>query len=163
MMEYTRDYGMDYQRIGAGIPVTRIMSRNVRFVSEDESISAVMKFFDEWRISGAPVVSRDGEAIGVITKTDLVDQHMLERIRAGQDLNRLKVRDILKSRHIWTVDETVSVEEAASLMLRSRIHRVFVKDRQGKIQGVVSTFDIMKIFASETMTLIPQIELQPES
>lgn len=146
----------DYQTVGGYLKVTDIMSRNVILVNEEDSIRDVMGIFEQWQISGAPVVNRLGEYISVISKTDLLDKAVQSNLKGFVELSQMKVKDVIKTRHIWTVTEETSVAEAADLMLNSRIHRVFVKNKQGRIHGVVSTFDIMKVFSHIGASYMPQ-------
>jgi CBS domain-containing protein len=54
-----------------------------------------------------------------------------------------KVRDIMTP-EVYDVNEHTSVQQVASIMLRSGIHRVFVtKDDQ--VEGVVTTMDMLKV------------------
>ena len=58
-----------------------------------------------------------------------------------------KVREIMTDT-IFSVHPDAPVTEVASNMVNGRIHRVFVMDRDGKMLGVISALDMVKLIAS---------------
>jgi len=55
----------------------------------------------------------------------------------------VQVRDIMTPM-IFSVSENTSVQEVADVMLKRRIHRVFVT-RDGKLAGIVTALDMLKV------------------
>jgi CBS domain-containing protein len=45
---------------------------------------------------------------------------------------------------IFSVSENTSVQEVADVMLKGRIHRVFVT-RDGRLAGIVTALDMLKV------------------
>ncbi len=135
-----------------GLCVADIMSGNVICVDEDDSVPFVIKIFDRCHISGAPVLNHKGEYAGVLSKTDLFAKALLQHLKQYGNLEDLKVKDIMNNNPLITVYEDLSVEKAAELMLNHHIHRVFVKNKIGRISGVVSSYDILKVVAVDDKT-----------
>jgi predicted transcriptional regulator len=151
--------------------VKDIMTQNVLSVREDWTLDALSQFFFDKHVSGAPVVDQDDNLLGVVSITDLAHSNTLPPTlsRSGEsahdfyldtkvnpaisqdDLALLRVesesmvavKDIMTPM-IFEVEEDTSVEEAADLMLKGRIHRVFVT-RDKKVVGVVTTMDMLKV------------------
>lgn len=109
-----------------------IMHRKVKTLTPETSIREAAKLFSDRRITGAPVVSREGHLVGVVSQTDLV------RREGARD----RVEQIMTP---WAVsfEEETPVLELARQMLRKRIHRVVIT-RDGKLSGIVTTMDLLK-------------------
>lgn len=137
----------------SGVLVSDIMSPNVIFINENDSVAFAIKMFGRCRISGAPVENNVGDYVGVISKTDLFARDVLKFMEAHGSLNELPVRAVMSTKVPLVVEETTTVEKASELMLANHVHRVFVtaKDR---IIGVVSSYDVLKVvaYADDAMT-----------
>lgn len=130
----------------SGLKVSHLMSTNVIFISEEDSVAFAIKIFSRCNISGAPVVNRAGEYVGVVSKTDLFNKKMLEYLGQNGNLDELPVKYIMNPNPPMMLEEHVSVEKAAEVMLQNHIHRIFVSQRE-RIIGVVSSYDILKVVA----------------
>lgn len=124
--------------------VKDVTNTEVVFLREEDTLPFVFDIFHRCRISGAPVINQKGEYSGLITKSDLVSPTLLSLINEGQPLDKLTVKQFMPDTPIVAVLETSTLREVTKLILQKRIHRVFVKDKNDKITGVVSTFDIVK-------------------
>lgn len=153
--------------------VQDIMTKEVRSVQADWSLDTLSQFFFDTHVSGAPVVDRNDNLLGVVSITDLArcrtlspssgdheahDYYLDTRIHCGisqDDLAVLRlesestvtVKDIMTPM-IFEVEEDTSVEAAADMMLKGRIHRVFVTCDK-KVVGVVSTMDMLKVVTAK--------------
>ncbi|MGH1463203.1 MAG: CBS domain-containing protein [Neptuniibacter sp.] len=152
----------------ASMNAREIMSNHLLTVCESWSIQTLIDFFNEKRISGAPVLSKSGDVIGVVSLSDIINfdvnpQHSLNENPMSQYyLNTLEgfspdelglsngnqhknhlVSEIMTPR-IIAVDIASSVATIASEMYQNSIHRVFISDGD-EICGVVSSLDILKL------------------
>ncbi len=143
-----------------------IMSTEVLTVSEHWSLKNLIEFFNKHQISGAPVLSTEGELKGVVSLTDILhfdrtSQHSIEEnpltqyyysgidgiapeqlgLVSGDQHGQHLVCEIMTP-HIIAVDASVSLQDAAAIMCSNRIHRLFIT-RNGGLVGVVSTLDIL--------------------
>lgn len=109
-----------------------IMTTNVITVGEDLKISEVCKVLTEKRVSGVPVVSKEGKLLGVVTERDLLLHNPLVT----------SVKDIM-TKQVVTVTEDTPAEEISRLLLAHSIKRVPVIGRE-KIVGIVSRLDILR-------------------
>lgn len=129
--------------------VKNIMSNHLTEVFENASISMVLSLFEKCRISGAPVTNEEGKYVGVISKTDIFSSKLEEAMKDGATLNEIKVKDFMNTKSIITIGETDPADYAVELMLKNKIHRIFVTNKAGKLIGVVSSFDVMKLIKLE--------------
>ena len=86
--------------------------------------------------SGLPVVSADGNVLGVITEFDL-----LHAIGKGKDLETIRAEEVM-SRPAICVEEDASLDSIVATMTTHHIIRVPVT-RQGKLVGIISRSDIL--------------------
>lgn len=137
-------------------PISAIMSPSVICVQPDFTVDAVTALFLERDISGAPVIDDEGHPIGVISKTDLVRERFLEGDTFSQavpdwmgesfHLDRLGGQTVAEVMMpiAFTLRETDSIACAASMMAAENIHRIPVVNRQGRVTGIVTTFDLAR-------------------
>lgn len=133
-----------------------VMQERVVTVRPNLLVRELAKLLDEKRISGAAVVERGGRIVGVVSKSDLV-HHELE----GADHYVWEEGAMPRGFHVESPDRAVvadimtpGVVEAAPdaplsalarLMRRRRIHRVFITEA-GRLRGIVTTLDLLKVF-----------------
>jgi CBS domain-containing protein len=91
----------------------------------------------EGRVIGAVlVVNDDGRAVGVLSRSDV-----LKAVLAGKD--DVPVRDVM-SPAVIAVRPDADARQAAVLMVRCGVQRVFVMEEDGAPVGVVSTTDLLR-------------------
>lgn len=109
------------------------MRRRVVTLAPDATLREAARVLGRHAISGAPVVSRSGEVLGVISLADLVWLENEPQRRVEQAMTP------------WAVsfEEDVPVAEIARQMLAKRIHRVVVT-RDGRLTGILTTMDMLR-------------------
>ncbi|WP_322488343.1 IMP dehydrogenase [Chloroflexus sp.] len=100
----------------------------------DRTVGDALDLMAEYKISGVPVTTADGDLVGIITNRDL---------RFETDRNR-PIRELMTSRNLVTVPEGTTLEEAKEVLHRHRIEKVLVVDERGKLSGMITVKDIMK-------------------
>jgi predicted transcriptional regulator len=126
--------------------VREVMTRGIISVSEDMDIKEACEILATYNISGAIVVDKLNQPVGVISGIDIAKTYA----SGGKDL---KMRDIM-SRSIHTVDPDTSVKDAAKIINVNRVHRLFVypgapglKEIDGVPLGIITTGDIIRELA----------------
>lgn len=146
-----------------------VMTPEVMTVDADWTVTDLAEFLVTNAISGAPVVSPQGRLLGVVSLTDLVRHASLpvhsERPEPTHDvyvddLDREYPDDEFAGFRVGTEDGTLvsdimtpmifevtpetDVRQIADMMIRGRIHRVFVTDHK-HVVGVISALDLLRL------------------
>ncbi len=148
-----------------------VMTRSVLTLNPETPLRDAHRLFVEEGIHGAPVVDDEGLVIGVVTSTDLLRAVSEDHESAGvapspslretlefspawtmpEDLqDRLAGRGVVEvmTEGASTVEEETRARDVADLLLRERIHRVWVV-KEGRPTGVVSAFDLLSLVRDE--------------
>lgn len=131
--------------------VGSVMTTDVATVGAETPFKAVAVLLASWSISGAPVVDDDGLVLGVVSQGDLLEReapHGLLKPGARQAKRKAGaafVADLMTSPAITVrVDDDVTV--AAKLLEQHHFHRLPVVDEEGRLVGVVSRSDLLRVF-----------------
>ena len=100
-------------------------------VSPDRHVEYALQLMREYRISGLPVVDKEGRPVGILTNRDL---------RFERNLSQ-PVGDLM-TRNLITVAESVSLEESKDLLHKNRIEKLLVIDGDGRLKGLITIKDI---------------------
>jgi len=154
--------------MNADTTVSSIMQRDVLSAEGNWPLHRLARFLTDNQISGAPVISEDGELIGVVSLTDIVRYDSMPESRAEihdtheyylhtlemqvtqeeatsfhvEQESSATVRDLMTPM-IFEVDENASIEEVADTMVKGHIHRLFVTHNK-RISGVVTALDMVE-------------------
>src|SRR5271169_2170487 len=140
-----------------------VMVRAVVTTSPDTTVEELARLMINLRISGVPVMDRDGRLVGIVSEGDL-----LRRVEIGTERHRprwsepyssnsrlaaeyvkshaKRVADIM-TREVFSVDEMATLGEITDLLEAKKIKRVPVV-HDGKIVGIVSRADLLKVLTS---------------
>jgi len=111
-----------------------IMTKDVIAVSPAASVKELAKTLVRQQISGAPVMNKKGQIVGIVSEADIV-------ANKGK-----QVKDIM-SKKVSSIAEDTPVEEIAALMTAHKISRLPVMRGQ-KLVGIVSRADIVGAIAT---------------
>ncbi len=103
-------------------------------VDPDQQIGDVFDLMSRYRISGVPVVKGD-QLVGIITNRDL-------RFETDETI---RVADIMTKDNLVTAPMGISLEESKRLLQKNRIEKLLVVDEAGRLKGLITIKDIMKI------------------
>lgn len=154
------------------VKVDHIMSAPVHSLGVETSLQEAARSLLEHGFSGAPVVDEEGKVAGVLTLKDIAryaEWHLdaeeassegaLERdalreldgkergLRATMHVDRLEaatVRQVMTST-ISSVRTGTPLGKATAILLKGPIHRLFVTNSKGKLVGLISTMDIVRL------------------
>lgn len=126
-------------------PVSRYMTCEVITAPDTTLLPEVHRSLCENAISCVPIVDAASRALGVLSRTDLLRLGQFETKTNSRGmlltLPDVPARDVLRP-GIITVGRTTLVVQAASVLLKHRIHRVFVRE-DDTLTGVFSTKDLL--------------------
>lgn len=129
----------------------------------------LVRLIEENRVSAIPIVDQPGKPIGIVSQTDL----LLKQMRPGRDLSR-DLLHLEKRRHerakaggtlaldvmtspVITVGADADLGAAARLMQEKNLRRLVVVDEGGRIAGIVSRTDLLKVFLRSDDELLEEI------
>jgi len=142
--------------------VKEVMTRDVITVTPDNSVEDCSRILFENNISGLPVVTEEGEVVGMVTEGDLIRR--AARIKAPGYLEILggqiflgnpnkfveeiqramsyRAGDLMTDK-VVSVSPEDTVEDAATKMVEKGVSRLPVLDNNNSLVGILSRRDIM--------------------
>jgi CBS-domain-containing membrane protein len=139
-----------------------MMSRDVLVVPEEMDLRTAAQLLSRGRVTGAPVVDRQGRCVGVVSATDFVhwseDLHRYRnrtsecicadwQVVRPADLPSEAVAKYMTADPV-TATTTTPAPELARMMVDAHIHRVIIVDEDDRPVGIVSATDILAAVAS---------------
>ena len=124
------------------MPVSSIMTPDVKTATADETIQTVCKSMYENDIGSIVVVKRTIEGInpiGIITERDIVRQIGFTDLFVVQ----APIRQIM-STPLVTIGANSLVRDAIEIMQVKNIRRLPVMDNNGKMVGIITQKDVLK-------------------
>jgi len=138
--------------------VRDVMTRDVVTVQRDTPLREIVELLERHRVSAVPVVDRRGFVQGLVSEADLLPKLRLGAGRHGtrwllgsrRRTARAKamgtVAGDLMSTTLVTARPNTWVVAAAQRMDRAGVRRLVVVDDLGKLQGIVSRHDLLKLY-----------------
>jgi CBS domain-containing protein len=145
-----------------------LMTPNPLSIRQNASVKEAASFLSDRGISAAPVIDDAGQAVGVLSRTDIVVHHRqhvqfvphisdyYERTdlgaRAGEhipegfqveNVDRSQVGDIMTP-VVYAVSPNDSASKVVAKMVDDKVHRLFVIDDGGVLVGVISALDVLR-------------------
>ncbi len=133
-------------------PVKDFCARNVITCAPGTPLVEAAGVMRERGISGVVVVE-NGAPIGIFTDRDLRNKV----VARGGDPNALRVRDIMNA-PLSTIGEEDLLYQALSRMSQQKIHRLGVLDAGGKLAGIITDTDILRLQAHSPHQLVLDID-----
>ena len=138
------------------ITVSEVMTRRVVTASPETTFKEAVGLLERNRVSGLPVVDRSGQLVGIVSEADLLnkaekrdpDAYVLESRRHRLDRSRAAALDVASamSREVTSVQADSPIALAAREMHARGFKRLPVVDAEGRLVGIVSRGDLLKVF-----------------
>ncbi|MCF2528916.1 CBS domain-containing protein [Yinghuangia soli] len=140
--------------------VRSVMTTGTASVGPDAEFKEIVRILQTRKVSAVPVVDANGRVLGVVSEADLLRK---EAYAGGEDgapeatrglfgahRARAKARAVraceLMSAPPVTIRADRSVVDAARLMERRGVKRLPVVDADGRLEGIVSRCDLIRVF-----------------
>jgi IMP dehydrogenase len=104
-------------------------------LDEHAVVADALKLMAEHRIGGIPVVNNEGKLIGIVTNRDL---------RFEKDMSK-PIAAIMTSEGLITTDKPNDLLAAEAILQQSKIEKLPVIDASGKLIGLITYKDILKL------------------
>ena len=133
-------------------PVSEIMTSKLITVIPTDSLDKVREIFETHKIHHIPVV-RYTELQGMISKTDFYKAIHDSKFETEESANlenaklfsNFKAEDLM-TKHIVKISPDDVIGTAVEIFLENYFHAIPVVSEGGELKGIVSTYDIMKLF-----------------
>ena len=110
------------------------MIANPITLTKNATLREANELMKHYKISGLPVIEKDGSLIGIITNRDL---------KYRDDLT-IKVKDIMTKENLVTAPVGTTLEEAKQILLEHRIEKLPIV-KNNKLKGLITIKDIDNI------------------
>jgi len=148
-----------------------LMQRDLVTVGPQDTLRDALALMTDNHVTGLPVMDDKDHCIGLITATDILtyeqdhdepdpEDHMVQHF--NQDLQQwesvptsafgmeefgdVRVEEVMSAGLVWVERET-SLKDLAAKMLEQKVHRVLVMDGHGRLYGIISSFDFVRVLA----------------
>ncbi|MBN1134180.1 MAG: CBS domain-containing protein [Methanosarcinaceae archaeon] len=132
----------------SGVSINDIMTTDIVIVVEEDSIEDVFELFKKYNFHIYPVVNSEGALTGLIDQDIILEMLLFDRIPRDKHTHLTAVRSLsenakgIMTHHPVTIVPETTLYDAADLMMKHHINRVYVVDKE-KLVGVVSKRDII--------------------
>ncbi|MEO1922970.1 MAG: IMP dehydrogenase [Nautiliaceae bacterium] len=100
----------------------------------DDTLAKAEELMATYKISGVPVVDKNGKLIGILTNRDM---------RFEKDYSK-KVKDVMTKMPLVTAKEGITLEEAEEILHENKIEKLPIVDEKGYLKGLITIKDIQK-------------------
>ena len=104
-------------------------------LDEQAVVSDALKLMAEHKIGGIPVVNADGKLTGIVTNRDL---------RFEKDMAK-PIAEVMTKQGLITTDKPNDLSSAEAILQQSKIEKLPVVDASGKLIGLITYKDILKL------------------
>lgn len=117
--------------------VDHLMSKPVIITQRNVKVEHLKDLFSRKKVNAVPVLENDGTISGIVSSSDVARCHD----------ESLLVQDIMSDR-VHIVLKNNRVKDAASIMAKHKVHHLVVME-EGNVVGMISSFDVVKVYAEE--------------
>jgi len=140
------------------LKTSQVMRKKPITIPSGATLEQAAKVLIKNNISGAPVVTKSGKLVGIVSEKDLfkaiypnlkdIIKHVSlwldrKRVQHRVDAKKETLVNKIMTKDVITVQPKTPILKVGSLMLVNRIHRVPVVEK-GKVVGVVGRRDIFQ-------------------
>jgi CBS domain-containing protein len=152
--------------------VRDVMAKEVITASDEASFAEVAALLTDRRISAVPIVDRFDAVVGVVSWTDLQDK--MDFNGADDGLHGGWWRRFVPPPLRWsrgtaeqvmsapplTIEPGASLPAAGRMMYRRNVGRLLVVDESGRLRGIVTRSDLLKVHARLDAVILDEVKQQ---
>ncbi|MDC0765369.1 CBS domain-containing protein [Streptomyces sp. HD] len=152
---------------GAPHNVRDVMTRDVAAVGRDAVFKDIVRTMQDRKVSALPVVDGGGRVLGVVSEADLLpkeefrdsDPDRYTQLRRLSDLAKAGsvTADELMTSPALTVTADATLAQAARTLARARVKRLPVVNEAGRLEGIVSRTDLLKVFLRDDEEIAEEV------
>jgi signal-transduction protein with cAMP-binding, CBS, and nucleotidyltransferase domain len=115
------------------VTIDELMQHPVMAATPHQSVGHVRKVMSDHTVSAMPVVDSDGRPVGIVTATDMLEDHK----------DATPISKVMAS-PVYTVARYDGPHIAARVMRNHHLHHVVVTEAK-EIVGMLSSFDLLRL------------------
>ncbi|MGW2234191.1 CBS domain-containing protein [Streptomyces sp. NPDC001759] len=154
---------------GHGSPrlVGDVMTGAVAVVDVGAAFKDIVRTMQERRVSALPVVDGTGAVVGIVSEADLLPKEEFRDSDPDRYTQLRRLSDLLKAGSVTagelmtspalTVAPDATLAQAAREMARARVKRLPVVDASGRLVGIVSRADLLKVFLRDDEEIAEEV------
>lgn len=127
--------------------VKEIMSTNPVSLGPDDKVMEHLKIFEEHNINHVPVLDMEGKIVGLLTRRDFENYINIVKIIQGGSDEPVMVKDVMNAQ-VFTFSSNVLIVDAAQAMVDNDIHAIVIVNESKKLQGIVTSTDLLSHLAN---------------
>lgn len=127
----------------------QFMTTKVVVASLDTTLAEAARKLAGLEISALPVVDADGQVVGIVTESDLLNALL------GSTAVETPIHTIMTT-PVVTVDEFVPADSIVRLLRERHVHHLPVT-RQGVVVGLITPQEVIRYFVTHELPLPPEI------
>lgn len=104
-------------------------------INREATVGDALAMMKKHHIGGIPVVDEGGYLIGIVTNRDL---------RFREEMQQ-PISEVMTKDNLVTAPKGISLAEATNVLLHSKVEKLPVIDKDGKLVGLITYKDLMKI------------------
>jgi len=105
------------------------------YLSPDHTVRDALQLMERYHISGVPITDEQGYLVGILTNRD---------IRFETNYDR-PIREVMTSENLITAPVGTTLDEAERILQKHKIEKLPIVDEQGKLRGLITIKDLLKI------------------
>ncbi|MEU5321082.1 CBS domain-containing protein [Streptomyces sp. NPDC021056] len=147
--------------------VSDVMTRDVATVGPDAAFKDIVRIMQDRKVSALPVVDGGRRVLGIVSEADLLPKEEFRDSDPDRYTQLRRLSDLAKAGSVTagelmtspalTVRSGETLAQAARTMARARIKRLPVVDESGRLEGVVSRADLLKVFLRDDEDIAEEV------
>jgi IMP dehydrogenase len=106
------------------------------YLSPNHTVRDALELMERYHISGVPITDEEGYLVGILTNRD---------IRFETNFDR-PIHEVMTSENLITAPVGTNLEDAEKILQRQhKIEKLPIVDEQGKLRGLITIKDLLKI------------------
>lgn len=105
------------------------------YLLPNHTVRDALELMERYHISGVPITDEAGYLVGILTNRD---------IRFETNFDR-PIHEVMTSENLITAPVGTSLEEAEKILQKHKIEKLPIVDEQGKLRGLITIKDLLKI------------------
>jgi len=124
------------------LPIKDVMVTKMVTVSKETSIYEAARLLVEHRITGIPVVDDDRKLVGILSEFDIL------RLLVDDDVKKGKNVEDFMTHQVISLEDDITAIDACEFFLNNPSKRRVPIIHDGKLVGIVTRGDIVKLIVS---------------